>query len=138
MATEVDQAALKQSVLEMLQKMKSHLSSKTDVFDLKYGDGGLVDIEFLAQHIVLSQSVEYPAITRFSDNVRIFETAVKQGILSEEDAHTLTQAYLIYRALIHRLSLQQQSNLIDPQGLTQVRQDVIDVCSRWYASVDKR
>lgn len=138
LATEVDQAALKQSVLEMLQKMKSHLSSKTDVFDLKYGDGGLVDIEFLAQHIVLSQSVEYPAITRFSDNVRIFETAVKQGILFEEDAHTLTQAYLIYRALIHRLSLQQQSNLIDPQGLTQVRQDVIDVCSRWYASVDKR
>ncbi|MBP8219818.1 MAG: bifunctional [glutamate--ammonia ligase]-adenylyl-L-tyrosine phosphorylase/[glutamate--ammonia-ligase] adenylyltransferase, partial [Aeromonas sp.] len=71
-----DQAALQQEVVAMRDKMRAHLLRGTaEQYDLKQGAGGMTDIEFMAQYLVLAYAEAHPdTMTRWSDNVRIFDT----------------------------------------------------------------
>ncbi|KAF5301998.1 hypothetical protein FQR65_LT19147 [Abscondita terminalis] len=94
----------------MRQKMKDHLGSSKDqkkdgIFHLKQDAGGIVDIEFMAQYVVLAWSGTNPDLAHYSDNVRILEDAAKAGCLSSDDVSALIQAYLSERAESHRLAL---------------------------------
>lgn len=104
---------LRQDVLEMRDKMRSHLSSeapgrKGRGFDLKHDRGGIVDIEFMVQYAVLAWAHETPELTRYPDNVRILEGLANRGLLPSDAAAGLRDAYLQYRARSHRLALANQ------------------------------
>ena len=86
--------------------MRDHLGGKkADRFMLKQDPGGITDVEFLAQYLVLNYSHKKPKLTRWSDNVRIFESMMAQGILDEADAMALTHAYTTMRDQIHHRNL---------------------------------
>ncbi|VEC47420.1 glutamate-ammonia-ligase adenylyltransferase [Escherichia coli] len=54
--------------------MRAHLGNKhRDRFDIKADEGGITDIEFITQYLVLRYAHEKPKLTRWSDNVRILE-----------------------------------------------------------------
>ena len=86
---------------------------------LRYG--GMVDIEFIAQYLVLAHANGEPeALTRWSDNVRIFDECVMAGVLTLEQAEGLKHAYLEIRNLGHRLNLSEISRKVgDDQLLTE-------------------
>ncbi|MDV5171022.1 bifunctional [glutamate--ammonia ligase]-adenylyl-L-tyrosine phosphorylase/[glutamate--ammonia-ligase] adenylyltransferase [Photobacterium rosenbergii] len=97
---------LRKEVVEMRHKMRDHLGSKkAGMFGLKQDKGGITDIEFLAQYLVLQHAAEEKALTRWSDNVRLFDTMADYDILAPEQAMKLKQAYCAMRDEIHRLSL---------------------------------
>ncbi len=75
-------------------------------FDLKRDPGGIVDIEFVVQYLVLAHASEHDALSQWSDVVRLLEALANADLISNEDAATLTDAYLIYRGHIHQLALQ--------------------------------
>ncbi|MEW7000336.1 hypothetical protein M5585_06620 [Serratia ureilytica] len=67
--------------------MRSHLGNKQrDLFDIKTDEGGITDIEFIAQYLVLRYAPGEPRLTRWSDNVRIFELMANYDIMPEEEA----------------------------------------------------
>jgi len=100
---------LQTDVLEMRKKIRSHKSEKhRDVFDIKQGPGGIVDIEFLVQYLVLLHAHHVESVSTWSDNVRIMEALEKEKLLSQEDAHVLKKAYLAYRKYVHRQSLEEK------------------------------
>ena len=70
-------------------------------FDLKHGVGAMVDIEFLVQYWVLASAREHPAITTWSDKVRILEDLVRAGVLTTAERERLQAAYLAYRSAVH-------------------------------------
>lgn len=97
---------LRREVVEMREKMRSHLGSKkAGMFGLKQDQGGITDIEFIAQYLVLRYAGSERALTRWSDNVRIFDTMAECGMLAPGDAQALKQAYCHMRDEIHRLNL---------------------------------
>ena len=99
-------AALQQQVVEMRHKMREHLGSKkAGMFGLKQDEGGITDIEFIAQYLVLQHASGERALTRWSDNVRIFDTMAECEILSIQDVQALKLAYCHMRDEIHRLNL---------------------------------
>lgn len=101
-----DPATLRREVSEMRAKMRQHLASKqSDVFDIKTGEGGITDIEFLAQYLVLRHAAEKPELTRWSDNVRIFELMAQHGIIDGDDADGLRASYTTLRDTLHHLAL---------------------------------
>lgn len=101
-----DSDELKRQVTEMREKMYQHLASrKQGRFQLKQDSGGITDIEFLAQYLVLRFSHQHQKLTRWSDNVRIFESMVQQGVLPAEEADIIIQAYTRMRDQIHRRNL---------------------------------
>ena len=123
-----DPDKLRHDVIEMRHKMREHLIKAGDnEFDLKQGNGGMVDIEFLAQYLVLSNAYKYPEIlTRWSDNVRIIESCVDCQLISPEDACKLKQAYLNIRDKAHHRSLRGQERTVSNQHLGDERNFVID------------
>jgi len=103
---ERDETKLKQEVVDMRIKMRDHLGGKkADRFMLKQDPGGITDVEFLAQYLVLRYSHEKPKLTRWSDNVRIFESMIAQGVMDEEQAMAITHAYTEMRDQIHHRNL---------------------------------
>lgn len=101
-----DIEALKKEISEMSEKIRIH-NRKTPVagFHLKYDAGGIVDLEFFVQFLVLAHSHQNPDMAYWTDNVRILETASKTGIISEESSLRLKQIYLSYRTEVHKRDL---------------------------------
>lgn len=102
----------------MRLKMQQHLGTtrieqRKGKFHLKQDAGGIVDIEFLAQFAVLAYAHDYTSLTKWSDNVRIFEEMATLGIWELEVCEQLTDAYLRIRAATHQLALAEQSLLVD-------------------------
>jgi glutamate-ammonia-ligase adenylyltransferase len=104
-----DQETLRQEVLSMRERMRGQrFRPEPEMFDIKQERGGLVDIEFLVQYLVLLHAGQYPELTRWTDNMRLIETLNTVGLLSRETATVLHEAFLAYRGAIHRLDLQEK------------------------------
>ena len=103
------QSELASAVCEMREKMRAeHRSSSSsgDYFDLKRDPGGIVDIEFVVQYLVLAYANQHAALTQWSDVIRLLDVIEEAGLVSAGDAATLSQAYLAYRSETHVLALQ--------------------------------
>ena len=89
--------------------MRAHLGNKhRDRFDIKADEGGITDIEFITQYLVLLHAHDKPKLTRWSDNVRILELLAQNDIMDEQEAQALTRAYTTLRDELHHLALQEQ------------------------------
>ncbi len=94
------------SILEMRNKMISNDNNQYDSeFNIKKSKGGVIDIEFMVQFLVLSHSNSYPELAEHTDNIRILDVCSAVGILDAEVAQDLQSIYLKYREHLHRLSL---------------------------------
>jgi [glutamine synthetase] adenylyltransferase / [glutamine synthetase]-adenylyl-L-tyrosine phosphorylase len=100
-------------VINMRKKMRDELTRKAGrkanqpAFVIKQGLGGIVDIEFIVQFLVLSQSQDCAGLTRYSDNMRILESAEQCELLSGQAIKNLMAAYLALRSTLHEFALQQ-------------------------------
>ncbi|ARC91357.1 bifunctional glutamine synthetase adenylyltransferase/deadenyltransferase [Vibrio coralliilyticus] len=127
-----EESKLKTDVAEMRVKMREHLGGKkSGRFMLKQDPGGITDVEFLAQYLVLRFSHEKPKLTRWSDNVRIFESMMVQGILDEAPAMALTQAYTTMRDQIHHRNLLNLDADVAEEKLTKERELVKALWHEW-------
>ena len=133
-----DEENVRVEVLNMRQKMKDHLGSskeqkKDGIFHLKQDAGGIVDIEFMAQYMVLAWSGTNQDLAHYSDNVRILEDAGKAGCLPSSDVTALIQAYLSERAESHRLALANQNMQVSAAEWHDTREVV---CKLWQRLID--
>ncbi|TDP00498.1 bifunctional [glutamate--ammonia ligase]-adenylyl-L-tyrosine phosphorylase/[glutamate--ammonia-ligase] adenylyltransferase [Marinomonas balearica] len=119
LSNERNQGELKQEVIKMREKMRGHLDKGSDSkgFDLKQGQGGIIDIEFMVQYLVLAWSYKHPELMTYSDNVRQIEAANKLGLLEDDIAQKMTDTYTLYRSLTHRQSLQKQGRVVQLEEL---------------------
>lgn len=123
---------LRREVREMREKMRNHLGKKQrNLFDIKADEGGITDIEFIAQYLVLGYAGAEPRLTRWSDNVRIFELMANYDIMAQEETCTLTQAYVSMRDEIHHLALQQHSGKVSSALFAAERQQVRASWAKW-------
>lgn len=110
-----DPARLATDVREMRQRMRAELGSgRRAGFHLKQDPGGIVDIEFMVQYLVLRWSLDHPGLVRYTDTIRILAALEEAGLLTAADAASLADAYRSYRALNHRRTLAGESSLLDP------------------------
>jgi len=120
-----DPATLKTAVREMRERMReSRLDTQPGQIDIKEEAGAMVDIEFIVQYLVLRHAADHPELTRWTDNVRLLQSLAETGILDQTAAYRLRQAYLIYRAVAHRLNLQERSTRIDSHRFEHLRKMV--------------
>lgn len=130
-------AKLQTEVREMREKMRAHLSNKhKGRWEIKTDEGGITDIEFIAQYLVLGYAASQPALTRWSDNVRIFELMARHGIMADEEAQALTHAYVTLRDALHHLALQELPGHVDPASFADERGVVHASWQRWLAASD--
>ncbi|MDD1781692.1 bifunctional [glutamate--ammonia ligase]-adenylyl-L-tyrosine phosphorylase/[glutamate--ammonia-ligase] adenylyltransferase [Enterovibrio sp. ZSDZ35] len=130
-----DNDALRKDVADMRVKMREHLGSKqADKFHIKQDPGGITDIEFITQYLVLANSHEEPALTRWSDNARILEDMAQAGIVDTSQALALRDAYVLMRDEIHRLNLLDASVEVDDGKFIAEREIVKDAWAMWMTT----
>ena len=91
LSTRREDVSLADDVKVMQQQVWDHLpgvGSLSNRVALKYGRGGIVDIEFVVQYLVIKYAAHYPDAGRWSDLVRILEALEAFEILSSGDVNS--------------------------------------------------
>ncbi|CAN5470058.1 bifunctional [glutamate--ammonia ligase]-adenylyl-L-tyrosine phosphorylase/[glutamate--ammonia-ligase] adenylyltransferase [soil metagenome] len=103
-----DEAELVREVLGMRQKMHDAHPNATELFDLKHDAGGMIDIEFMVQYLVLRHSCEYPELTADIGNIALLKLCGEVGLIDPQLANDVADAYRLYRKSQHQIRLQGQ------------------------------
>lgn len=120
-----DTQTLSQDVCKMRIKMREHLLAKNnEKVDLKQCEGGITDIEFIAQYLVLANACTVKAMTEYPDNLRIFDVAASTDIIDTPTAQKLQKAYLRLREQYHHLTLADTKYADQSEELDIIREQV--------------
>jgi glutamate-ammonia-ligase adenylyltransferase len=98
-------AALKKEILAMREKMHAAHPNRSGLFDVKHDRGGMIDIEFAVQYLVLAHSREHPSLTKNLGNIALLGMAAELGLLPAALAERCREAYREFRRLQHALRL---------------------------------
>lgn len=116
---------LKNAVCNMREKMRqAHVRTKPGRFNLKQDPGGIIDIEFLVQYLILRHANARGELCRWTDVVRQLNALALADIIDDLTAHSLKQAYLIYRYFVHRLTLQEKPAVLPERRFRELRRRV--------------
>ena len=117
---------LRTDVVEMREKMRASLgtpeSRRAEVFHIKHDAGGIIDIEFMVQYLMLAWSADHPELTQWSDNIRQMEELGRAGVMAVEDAEKLRESFIALRSTIHRRALQNLNSQVEGDAFTEERE----------------
>ena len=116
LCSRVRRTQLLDDVVSMRERMRRKLDkSDEQQFDLKQGIGGIGDIEFIVQYLVLANAGEHPGVFYYSDNIRQLEALADAGLIAVDVSTRLQDIYKSYRLRTHHLVLDDRKPQV-PQG----------------------
>lgn len=101
-----DAAALRSDVRTMRDKISQGHPNRGADFDLKHDRGGMVDIEFITQFLVLIHSGAHAELLGNLGNIALLGLAGRAGLIPGPLATEVADAYRIFRRRQHALRLQ--------------------------------
>ncbi len=101
-----DPAALAREILSMRDKMRQAHPNAGGMFDLKHDRGGIVDVEFAVQFLVLGHAHRHAELAGNIGNLALLKLAARLGLLPDDIAEGAHAAYRELRKLQHAMRLQ--------------------------------
>ena len=101
-----DRAKLKEEIRAMRGKMLDGHPNPSTLFDLKHDPGGIIDVEFIVQYLVLGHAGDHAELTGNIGNLALLKLAARLDLVPEAEATAAHQAYRRFRSLQHTLRLQ--------------------------------
>lgn len=98
-------ATLRQDIVKMRQKMYDGHPNPSTLFDIKHDTGGMVDIEFITQYLVLAYSHHHPKLLENLGNINLLTIAGEYGLIPSDLAIQCADAYRLFRKLQHEIRL---------------------------------
>ena len=92
-------------VLEMRARMLEGHPNKTELFDVKHDRGGMVDLEFIVQYLVLAYSSQHPELVNNFGTTLLTEMAAGLGLIDKDLAMRSVSAYRHYRNIQREIRL---------------------------------
>jgi glutamate-ammonia-ligase adenylyltransferase len=99
------EAALAGSIVEMRAKLHAAHPNNSGLFDVKHDPGGMIDVEFAVQFLVLAHSHRFPELTKNLGNIALLKMAAEHGLIAPELAERCRNAYRELRRRQHGLRL---------------------------------
>jgi glutamate-ammonia-ligase adenylyltransferase len=113
-----DLGKLREEILAMRSRMRDAHGTREDeieyIFDLKHDAGGLVDVEFIVQYLVLGFSHRHAELTGNLGNIALLKIAAGLGLIPPALAEEVRNAYRDYRRLQHGLRLNDARPRVEP------------------------
>ena len=101
-----DLAVLRSEVLAMRQRMlEQHASGSEELFDIKHDRGGLIDVEFIVQYLILGHAQRHARLCGNLGNIALLGIAAELGLIPAAAAEAVRNAYREYRRMQHVLRL---------------------------------
>lgn len=107
---ERDQDKLAAEVLSMRKKMRDAHPNRSNLFDLKHDAGGMIDIEFMVQFLILRHAHEYAELTANIGNIALLKRCGELQLIDTKLAENSANSYRIFRKLQHNIRLQGEEN----------------------------
>ena len=101
-----DADKLEEEVLSMRRRMRDAHPNRSMMFDLKHDEGGMIDIEFMVQYLVLRHACDHPQLTGDIGNIALLKLAAQLGLIDALMADEAANAYRLFRKLQHQIRLQ--------------------------------
>lgn len=114
---ERDPEALRREIMDMRLKVRTAHPVPAERFDLKHSPGGMVDVEFAVQFLVLAHAAQHPALTANAGNIALLHLAESCGLLSAGIGSAAASAYRELRRLQHRARLNEEATQLDADSL---------------------
>ncbi len=97
---------MREAVVSMRERiLKTHRNS-SELFDLKRDRGGMVDVEFVVQTLVLTKATKYPSLLKNLGNSALLALASELGLIDKALANEAIHAYRTYRNIQRRVRLE--------------------------------
>ncbi|OWT77288.1 MULTISPECIES: bifunctional [glutamate--ammonia ligase]-adenylyl-L-tyrosine phosphorylase/[glutamate--ammonia-ligase] adenylyltransferase [unclassified Achromobacter] len=123
-----DVPALRADVRAMREKISAGHPNTSGKFDVKHDRGGMVDVEFVTQYLVLSQAAAHPVLAENLGNINLLRLAAELGLLDPGVAMRAGDAYRTLRRVQHAMRLQgQEKARVAPDALPQERAAVTEL-----------
>ena len=119
-----DQAALRQEIIAMRDKVRAAHPVKAELFDVKHSPGGMVDVEFAVQFLVLAHDEQFPTLCGNIGNIGLLLEAQRVGLLPGEIGSDAARAYRLLRQIQHRARLDEQPAQSDSSAAQAARRSV--------------
>ena len=118
-------ADLQQEIVAMRERVRSAHPVRADHFDIKHSPGGMIDVEFAVQHLVLSQAGQHPELLENAGNIALLERAQTAGLLPPGVGHAAAGAYRELRRVQHHARLNEETTQLAPGPLQGEREAVL-------------
>jgi glutamate-ammonia-ligase adenylyltransferase len=136
LAKERDEQELKQEIISMRAKVSEGHPNDSGQFDIKHDTGGMVDIEFIVQYLVLRFSHQHKNLLGNLGNIALLGIAAKAGLVNQDEADEVAQAYRIYREHQHRIRLDgAEKTRVKPQEMDLVLLAAKDAVTKLWQKV---
>jgi len=112
-----DAAGLKAEIVAMREKVRAAHPVPEGRFDLKHSPGGMVDVEFVVQYLVLLHTAQHPGLADNLGNIALLQRAETAGLLPAGMGSAAADAYREMRRLQHRARLDEQPTHLEPATL---------------------
>jgi glutamate-ammonia-ligase adenylyltransferase len=119
--SERDAEALRQEISSMRQKVRDAHPQRDGRIDPKQCAGGLMDIEFAVQYLVLAHGRTHPGLQDNLGNIALLKRAEDAGLLDTGIGTAAADAYRELRRAQHRARLDEQSTLFPEETLAPER-----------------
>ena len=120
-----DPAQLRSEILGMRQRMHEAHPNRSEFFDLKHDAGGMIDIEFIVQFLVLRHAADYPAMTGDIGNIALLKLAGDLELIDSQLSVAVSDAYRLFRKLQHQIRLTGHDRArVEPARVAEPRQAV--------------
>ena len=116
---------LAREIVAMRDKVRSAHPEKPELFDVKHSAGGMVDVEFVVQYLVLSQAQTYPELIANVGNIALLERAQDCGLIPAPIGHAAANAYRALRQVQHRARLNEEPTQVQLPALSTERDAVL-------------
>lgn len=116
-----DLAALRREIIDMRHRIHQAHPVRADLFDVKHSPGGMVDVEFVTQHLVLAHSRSHPELRPNLGNISLLLRAEQAGLLAPGTGRAAANAYRTLRHAQHRARLDERPTQLAPNTLQRER-----------------
>ncbi len=121
-----DPALLRSEVLTMRQRMHDAHPNRSEQFDLKHDAGGMIDIEFIVQYLVLAYSCDFVALTGDIGNIALLRLSGELGLIDQNLGVQVADAYREFRRLQHQMRLRGEDRArVALESIDSLRQSVL-------------
>jgi glutamate-ammonia-ligase adenylyltransferase len=119
-----DPEALRREVMEMREKVREAHPVRGGRFDVKHSRGGMMDVEFVNQYLVLAHGARHEALLPNIGNIKLLDRAEAAGLLPPGMGEAAGNAYRELRRAQHRARLNEQSTQLEPDAMPEQREAV--------------
>jgi len=109
LAAKRDRARLFEEIVAMRKRMRGE--HRADAMDIKHAEGGIIDLEFCVQALVLAHGPEHPPLRENKGNHTLLHRAGALGLVDAGVAAAAADAYLAMRRRSHAAALNDEDKV---------------------------